>query len=229
MPVIKLSPRLDAIAKLVPLFGGVADVGTDHGYIPVSLAQNSHTGKLFATDIKKDPLKHAKRSAAENGLDGKIEFSLCNGLEALDGTDIATVIIAGMGGENIAEILSAAPWTKESGRLMILQPMSKASFLRSWLFDNGYKVLSEQLVEDGMVYEIITACAGSDDSYSPAELLIGHLQLISSDPLFSDRLSFLTEKINRARSGLSASSRKEDSERLKEINELLASLSELQI
>lgn len=225
---IKLSPRLHTIAELVPHFGGVADVGTDHGYIPVYLAQNDHEGALFATDLKIDPLEHAKRTAAENGLDGKIGFFLCNGLEALDGAEISTVIIAGMGGENIAGILAAAPWTKENGRLMILQPMSKASFLRSWLFDNGFKVLSEQLVSDGAVYEILTACSGADEPYSPAELLIGHKKLISSDPLFSERLNFLTEKINRAKSGLSSSPKPEDRARLNEINELLASLAELQ-
>ena len=227
MSGLKLSLRLNAIAKLVPLFGSVADVGTDHGYIPVWLAQNGHTGTLFATDISKDPLEHAKRTAAEYGLVGQIRFFLCNGLEALNGNDIDTVIICGMGGETIAEILSAALWTKESGHLLILQPMSKSSYLRSWLFDNGYKVLSEALVEDGLVYEILTVAAGKDVPYSPAELLIGHRQLIFSDPLYSDRLSFLTERASRAKAGLTASSRAEDGERLKEINELIASLSEL--
>lgn len=227
MSGLKLSLRLNAIAKLVPLFGGVADVGTDHGYIPVWLAQNGHQGKLFATDISKAPLEHAKRTAAEYGLEGQIGFFLCNGLEALSGSDVDTVIICGMGGETIAEILSAALWTRENGHLLILQPMSKSSFLRSWLFENSYKVLSEKLVEDGMVYEILTATAGKDVPYSPAELLIGHRQLISSDPLYSDRLYFLTEKADRAKTGLAASSRAVDTERLKEINELIASLSEL--
>lgn len=227
--LIKLSPRLDAIAKLVPDTGGVADVGTDHGYIPVYLAQHGHAGELFATDINKDPLEHAKRTAAENGLDGQIGFFLCNGLEALDGADIETVIIAGMGGETIADILSAAPWTNEGSRLMILQPMSKAPFLRSWLFDNGYKVLSEQLARDRTDYEILTAAAGLDDPYSPAELLTGHRRLISSDVLFPERLSFLTEKLNRAKAGLSSSLKTEDSVRLNEINELLASLAEFKI
>ena len=225
--LIKLSPRLDAIAKLVPDTGGVADVGTDHGYIPVYLAQHGHAGELFATDINKDPLEHAKRTAAENGLDGQIGFFLCNGLEALDGAGIETVIIAGMGGETIADVLSAAPWTKEGSHLMILQPMTKAPFLRTWLFDNGYRVLSEQLARDGTDYEILTIGAGLDDPYSPAELLTGHRKLISSDPLFSNRLSFLTERANRTKAGLTTSSRAEDFERLKEINELIASLSEL--
>ncbi|NCC68024.1 MAG: SAM-dependent methyltransferase, partial [Clostridia bacterium] len=149
MAAIKLSERLLSIAKLIPSCGGVADVGTDHGYIPVWLAQNGHSGGLFATDINKGPLEHAKQTAAEYGQAGKISFFLCDGLKALSGREISTVIIAGMGGENIAEIISAAPWMKENHSLLILQPMSKSAFLRQWLFNNGYSVLSEQLVDDG--------------------------------------------------------------------------------
>ena len=137
MASIKLSARLMAIAQLVPPLGGVADVGTDHGYIPVWLAQNGHDGKLFATDIKKAPLAHAKQTASEYEQADKIAFHLCDGLAALNGAEIGTVIIAGMGGENIAEILAAAPWAKENKALLILQPMSKSAHLRKWLFDNG--------------------------------------------------------------------------------------------
>ena len=227
MAVIKLSARLAAIARLVPAFGGVADVGTDHGYVPVWLAQNGHSGALFATDINKAPLQHARQTAIEYGQDGKIDFHLCDGLAALDGSDIHSVIIAGMGGETIAEILSAAPWAKEKCYLLILQPMSKSSYLRKWLFENGYKVLSEQLVDDSTIYEILTAEAGEDTPYSPAELLIGHEKLISSSSLYESRLKNLIEKFKRAVSGLAASAKAEDAAKFDEANETLSSLLEL--
>lgn len=227
MAQIKLSDRLLAIARLVPPLGGVADVGTDHGYIPVWLAQNGHSGKIYASDINEAPLEHAKLTAVEYGQADRISFALCDGLAALDGTDISTVIIAGMGGENIADILSAAPWTKTLRTRLILQPMTKSALLRSWLFDNGYRVLSEQLVQDGLVYEILTAEAGEDESYSPAELLTGHSKLISNDPLFEGRLDSLIEKTERAVSGLASSSRAEDSERLTQASTALSSLFEL--
>ncbi|MEA4895854.1 MAG: class I SAM-dependent methyltransferase [Oscillospiraceae bacterium] len=227
MPQIKLSARLNAIARLVPPVGAVADVGTDHGYIPVWLTQNGHSGALFATDIKKEPLLHAKRTAEKQGFSERIEFRLCDGLAALKDDGIKTAIIAGMGGENIAEIISAAPWVKLSGCLLILQPMTKSAHLRAWLSDNGYKVLSEQLVEDGGIYEILTARAGKDESYSPAERLVGHANLISVSPLFERRLQDITVKTERAASGLSASSRGGDAERLNHTLELLASLKEL--
>lgn len=227
MALIKISARLLTLAGLVPSFGGVADVGTDHGYIPVWLSQNGHKGKLFATDINSAPLEHAKQTAIEFGQDGKISFSLCDGLSALNADEISTVIIAGMGGESIAEILAAAPWAKENRFLLILQPMSKASHLRSWLYSAGYCVLSEQLVDDGSIYEILTAEAGEDKPYSPAELLIGHRQLISSDPLFNNQLANLIEKSERAVSGLSASTKAADSARLSSAKEILSSLLEL--
>ena len=227
MPSIKLSERLDAIARLVPSCGGVADVGTDHGYIPVWLAQNGHNGAIFATDIKKAPLEHAKQTALEHGQDGKIGFYLCDGLEALDGANTGTVIIAGMGGENIADILSAAPWTREKKPLLILQPMSKSSCLRKWLYENGYRVLSEFLVDDGTIYEIFTAQTGQDVPYSPAELLTGHKELICSSPLFEARLQNLIEREQRAAAGLAASSKAEDIARLSEVQTILRSLLEL--
>ena len=227
LALIKLSPRLDAIARLVPSVGGACDVGTDHGYIPVWLAQNGHGGELFATDINKEPLLHAKRTADEFGFSGKIGFHLCDGLAALDGKETETVIIAGMGGENIADIILAAPWVKEYGSLLVLQPMSKSPYLRSWLFDNGFEVLSEHLVEDGSIYEILTARAGKDELYSPAELLIGHARLIESSPLFEKRLNQLINKTERAVTGLSSSARTEDTERLAQEQEILNSLRKL--
>ena len=105
--------------------------------------------------------------------------------------------------------------------------MSKSPLLRKWLFDNGYRVLSEQLIRDGLVYEILTAEGGEDEPYSPAELLIGHKELIRSDPLFESRLETLIEKTERAISGLRASTRAEDAERLALAKTALSSLFEL--
>ncbi|MFB0920227.1 MAG: class I SAM-dependent methyltransferase [Oscillospiraceae bacterium] len=227
MPLIKLSPRLEAIAKLVPSHGGACDVGTDHGYIPVWLAQNGHDGAIFATDIKKEPLLHAKRTADEYQLSDRISFHLCDGLAALDGSSIETVIIAGMGGENIADIILAAPWVKENGCLLVLQPMSKSSFLRKWLFENGFKVISEHLVEDGSIYEILTARAGKDEPYSHDELLNANARLISNSPLFEKRLDNLITRTERAAAGLSTSAKAEDSEHLAQSQAVLISLRKL--
>ena len=158
-----------------------------------------------------------------------IYFLLCNGLEKIPADEVKTVVIAGMGGETIAGILSAAPWTRQGGRLLILQPMTKSEELRLWLFENGYKVLSEQLVDDGKIYEILTACGGADLPYTAAELLTGHTDLIKSDRLYPKQLGLLISKLDRACKGLKSSSKENDKERLKELQETLRQLYEMNI
>ncbi len=223
---IRLSRRLAAIAALLPPDGGMADVGTDHGHIPVHLLQSGFSGRVCATDIRPGPLDAARQTAREAALERKIEFLLTDGLDGLDGTGIGSVVIAGMGGENIADILSRAPWTREN-RLLVLQPMSKADILRSFLSAHGYRVETERLVEDGPVYELLTARGGKEEVLSPAELLTGRFALIKDDPLFPARLDRLIASARRAAAGLARSAKPGDAARLAAEKITLASLLEL--
>ena len=227
MQSVRLSRRLAAIAALLPAGGGLADVGTDHGLIPVSALQSGFQGRVCATDIRSGPLDAARHTAREAGLADRIEFHLTDGLDSVDGSNIASVVIAGMGGENIADILARAPWTRE-GRLLILQPMSKADFLRRWLTENGYRIETETLVADGPVYELLTARGGTQAPLSPAELLTGRFALIKDDPLFPARLTHLLEGQRRAVAGLERSSKPEDAARLAVEKNTLESLLEMQ-
>lgn len=224
MPSIKLSRRLESIKKYIPLSGGVIDVGTDHGYIPISLCLNGYRGRIVASDLRHGPLDNAKQTASVNGVANKIEFILCDGLSGVSPDGIGTVVIAGMGGETIANILAAAPWTKADGRMLILQPMTKSNLLREWLFNNGYRVLTEELCENGPLYEIMTVTGGEDLPYSPAEKLIGHYHLISTDPFFRKRVDEYIEKTEKAIAGLRASAKSEDKIKLKIKSEILAEL-----
>lgn len=224
--MINLSKRLGAIAALVPRTGGVADVGTDHGYIPVWLLQNDFQGFVAATDINAGPLERARLTAAQYGISDKISFYLCDGLELVDADSVSTVIIAGMGGETIASILQNAPWTHD--KLLILQPMSKSERLREWLFENGYRVLTERLVQDGAVYEILTATGGVDAPYGDGEILTGRFPLVSADPLFPARLSLLIKKTQRAVAGQSAASGAEGKTRLDALKKVLSGLYDMQ-
>lgn len=224
MQSIRLSKRLEAIFRLVPPSGGVVDVGTDHGFIPLALLLSGFSGPLYATDINPGPLSSAKRLAAAHGAEDKISFLLCDGLSALEGGDISTVVIAGMGGETIASILSAAPWTREGNRLLILQPMSKADRLRGWLQENGYKVTSESLVDDGPLYELMTVSGGSGPPLSPAELLTGRFAQICADPLFPAKLDEHIAKAQRAVNGLSSSTAPDKLKNLPMYTETLYSL-----
>lgn len=228
MKSVKLSKRLQAVYDLIPKSGGAIDVGTDHGFIPIRLLQEGFSGKLYAADINEGPLESAKSLAARCGLSEKIEFRLTDGLFGIPEQDISTVVIAGMGGETIMGILSQAPWTRDSGRLMILQPMSHSDRLRLWLYQSGYMILSEQLVYDGRIYEIITARGGSEErAPSPAELLTGRIDLIGNDPLFPGRLQDLISKYSRALEGLSLSAEEEKQQKLPTLQGTLDSLLEV--
>ena len=126
-----LQPRLRAIADLVPAGSRLADIGTDHGYIPIDLLLDGRISAAIATDIGALPLDHARRTARCCGLTEGIDFRLGDGLAPLAPGEADVIVIAGMGGDSVAAILSAAPWARE-GPLLLLQPMSKAEVLRAF-------------------------------------------------------------------------------------------------
>ena len=130
---LQLQPRLQCIASLVPKGARLADIGTDHGYLPVYLLQEGTIGHAIASDINALPLAHARATAAEYGVTEKLDFRLCPGLAKLRPEECDTVAIAGMGGETILGILEAAPWTRDGAHTLILQPQTKADLLRRWL------------------------------------------------------------------------------------------------
>ena len=135
---LTLQPRLQAIADLVPQGARLADVGTDHGYLPIYLLQRGQIASAIATDLHLGPLERGRQAARAYGMEAQITFRLCDGLQAVAPEEVDTVVIAGMGGETIAAILDAVPWSRE--KLLLLQPMSRAKLLRPWLVDHGYAI-----------------------------------------------------------------------------------------
>ena len=115
-----LQPRLQALADLVAGGARIADVGTDHGYLPVYLLQEKKIAFAIASDINVEPLEHARRTAKEFGITENIDFRLCGGLDLIGNEEVDTVIIAGMGGETIAAILTAANWLLKSNITLLL-------------------------------------------------------------------------------------------------------------
>ena len=154
MRELQLQPRLKLLADLVPQGARLTDVGTDHGYLPVYLLQRGKIQQAIASDVGREPLEHARRTATEYGIRG-IDFRLCDGLSGVAKEETDTIVIAGMGGDTIVSILSATPWTKRN-TLLLLQPMTKTEMLRQWLADNGYAFQLERLVWDkGNLYPIL--------------------------------------------------------------------------
>ncbi len=178
-----------AVAEQVPAGARVADVGTDHAMVPVWLVQSGRADSVLATDIRSGPLQSAAALVEKTGTGGHIRLMQTDGLAGIGPADADTIILAGMGGETMLAILSAAPWTKRD-TLLILQPQSKRAALRRWLTDNGYLIEAERLVEDaGRVYPIMRVRGGVSPAYTAAELRLGRLDQIGTDPLFARYLN----------------------------------------
>lgn len=133
----------------------ICDIGTDHGYLPCYMVEKGLCKKAFACDVAQGPLDSAIAHINEHGLSDRITAVLSDGLDNIERGDITDIVIAGMGGELISDILSRCEWLDESINL-VLQPMTKADVLRRWLFENGFSVKSELTCVSGrFVYSVM--------------------------------------------------------------------------
>lgn len=192
-----LTPRLEAIAQQVTIGCRFADIGTDHAYLPVELLLRGVLDHAIAADLRTGPLERAKQTALQFGVENRISFRLCDGLTGIAQEEVDTIAIAGMGGDTIAAILAAAPWTYQNKKQLILQPMSKSYSLRNWLQIHGYQILQEQIVREGKrLYSIWNVKAGNVCPQTLGELWAGKQ---SEDPL---RVPYLESRISKAEKAL---------------------------
>ena len=200
MRQLQLQPRLQLLASLVPEGSRLADVGTDHGYVPVYLLQRGLIKGAIASDIGAEPLQHAKNTAAEYEVEG-IDFRLCPGLDAVAPEECDTILIAGMGGETIITNLENAPWTKRGDHLFLLQPMTKVEMLRKWLADNGYTFTGERLVFDkDHLYPIMMVRGGTQEKLTLGQQYGG--VMLDGDLLYGEYLDERIMKLTVAIDGL---------------------------
>lgn len=198
MKQLDLSPRLAALAALVPTGTRLADVGTDHAYLPTWLLLAGKIQGAIASDVNQGPLDRGRETARTYGVEERIAFRRCDGLTGLTAGEVDTVVIAGMGGDLIARILAQAPWTREV--TLLLQPMSSQEDLRQWLEENGYAITGEQVVREGeKFYQLLTATGGSCPPYTPGERLAGRQRQGEDTP---HRLAFLEDLIRRRQRAL---------------------------
>lgn len=159
------SKRMEALADLCQGARRVIDVGCDHAQLCALLVTEYGVEHAFASDIRPGPLENARRTIAELGLESRITPVLSDGLDAFGPGDGDTVIIAGMGGEEMTLILSRAPWAGDNGGQVILQPMTNIPKLRQWLTEQGYNVKKERVIKDGRkVYTAMNIQKGADES-----------------------------------------------------------------
>ena len=172
--MITLDQRLTAVAALVRPGSRLADIGTDHAYLPVYLVQAGVCPSAIASDIGVGPLDAARHTVTAAGLTDTIALRLGNGLATVTAEEVDDIAIAGMGGETIAAILEAAPWVRDDRLQLILQPMTRAEDLRRWLLQNGFKVTEEHLIVDGRhLYPVLAVQYTAAPSCTDEALIYG--------------------------------------------------------
>lgn len=201
-----MTPRLSAIAAQVPPVTTAIDVGCDHAQVGIWLTQHHIVRNMTVSDINEGPLLRARSAIERAGLTGRITCVRCDGLDGIPPQD--AVIIAGMGGELIADILRRAPWTRVSCRL-VLQPMTAGEELRAFLFQNGYQIQKETIArEREKLYTILTVCPGVTETWSEADCTLSDL----SDPLAGIYLNQRIRRLQRMIEGKRAAEHPEEAE-----------------
>jgi len=177
--LFQLDPRL---AKCAEMLRGVplADIGTDHAYLPVFLAVQGRIPSAVAADLREGPLAAAKKTIARFHVETIVEARLSDGLAAVRPEEAEDIVIAGMGGELIARILSEAPWLKAEGKRLVLQPMTTAEILRSFLRESGFAVRREEAVAAGGKFYTVL-CAEYDPASVDGSVLYPYAGALSGD------------------------------------------------
>lgn len=164
--IINISERLKCVAGLVNKGARVADIGTDHAYLPIYLVQNEISNKVYACDVRKEPLRRAKLHIDEYGLSDKITTQLCDGLKGINKGDVDTVTICGMGGKLMKNILKAGIDKLGDNTQLVLSAQSELRDFRKYLLETGIDIKSEHmLLEDGKYYFIFDCVYNTQDEY----------------------------------------------------------------
>lgn len=199
MENIKLNERLLTAVQFVREGSRLADIGTDHGYLPIFLILEGRIPFAIAADINRGPLDKADENINKYALDGKIKTVLCDGLRSIDKDEVDDVAIFGMGGELIVKILDESPWLKDAAKRLILQPMTHPEKLRKYLADNGYRIIGEAISFDrGKIYQ--TICAEYDGiirKFDDITLLYGEYILKNGGELLSEQMEIDSKKLSR--------------------------------
>ncbi len=227
--MIKLTPRLETITELIKNSEVTADIGTDHAYLPVSLIERGKTKRAIASDIAEGPLMRAAETVRKHRMSDMISLRLGAGLETLTPIDMAdTIIIAGMGGETIAEILENSPKIVNAAKLIIAQPMSSVPEFRDYIYESGYSNIREHLAVEGCkIYNIISMSPikTTNAPLEPHERLVGRDLPARRPEHFDKYLKNLTNALEAKINGLSRATSPEAKAELERTKDILSKLS----
>ena len=223
-----LSPRLAAIADLIPHGTRVADIGTDHAMLSLNLVNSGRSPKVIATDLNEHPYQTACRQVLSSDIQNKVEVRKGDGLEVIGLGEVDVVVIAGMGGNTIIGILERSREVISKVTRLVLQPMADAPSLRFWLVQNGWHLVDEELVkEDHKIYVIIVAEPGDESVEDSFVMEIGPILLRKCSPIRNEYLERIKDDYQRVLSGLARSRSQEAMDKAIEITIKLAKLREV--
>lgn len=186
MRINSISKRLMTAVGFVREGARFADVGTDHGYLPIYLSKKGIVESAVASDINEGPLESARKNIRENGVEDKVVTVLSDGLLGLREYAPTDIAIFGMGGELVCRIIEESPWVKKDGIRLILQPMTKQAEMREYLLDHGFSIVDEALsLDEGKIYQTVCAeYSGNVGVYGELELMLGKINIERGEPLF---------------------------------------------
>ncbi len=217
-----LTPRLRMIAELVPPCTSLCDIGTDHAYVAIYLAKKGIAKNIIAADIKKGPLMQAEKNITAFNVWGNVQTRLSDGFSSIKENEAECAIIAGMGGETIAEILE----NEKGCKYFVLQMQTAHKYLREYLCTHGYVIEKEAVCREGnKMYTALLAVRGNSPKLTDVQKEIGPYLIENTPPLFYDYVRYRLYEINSIleKMGTASGEKREQYENLKlEYEKLLA-------
>jgi len=243
---MKLSARLQVIADELPLGCRLADIGSDHALLPVYAVKNGKSSYAVAGEVNDGPYEAAQRQVAEAGEQSRISVRKGDGLAVINAGEVDTITIAGMGGALIVSILTSGMDKLTGVKQLVLQPNVGEEFVRTWLIDNGWYLVKEQILEeDGKIYEVLTAVAdpqakalneqlyrdkalsGSIVISKPLQLRIGPRLIMNPSPVLLKKWQGEIAKLERICHQVALSSQETSRERERELRQEIDQLKEV--
>ncbi len=186
---MELSKRLQGVADFVSPCPVICDIGCDHGYVSIYLAESKRANRVIAMDVNEGPLQQAKLNVAHSVVSDKIEFRLSDGLSAVREREADGFICAGMGGRLVCKIMRQGSLVMQQMSFAILQPQSEIDIVRNYIYEIGWHIEAEDMIlEDGKYYPIMKIVPGKSESLTKEEAMYGPLLLKERHPVLLDYL-----------------------------------------
>ena len=194
---VKLTERLLAVARLVRDGSSLADIGCDHGYLPVYLVLNGKIKSAVAGDINEAPLDSCRSLVSDYALEDKIKCILSDGLKSIHKNEANDIAICGMGGELIADIVSNCEWAKNKEKHYIFNPMTHPEILRKYLCENGFEIGTDIIVKEGRHYYSVfeATYTGTGREHNESYYYLGNINDFTHKEYFRHLLNYLENKM----------------------------------